>query len=172
MQQKTDLLRFPQRPPAVPGAEEPAQGQLPACKLLMVWHVMSSVGSQPLSRTGAAELPSAHQAAQPLGAAHCGVVAQLVFPEMHPRGEIRSQGKGAGTFLAAHRRCQGSARNWAPQPSPSTTKETRSQTWALLRCPQTPEAAAAASQTFVCKLCGRDTLRWHFPPALFYTIRY
>lgn len=43
-----------------------------------------------------------------------------------------------------------------------------------LRCatlPPTPEAAAAALQTFVCKLRGRDTLRWHFPPALFYTIR-
>lgn len=37
--------------------------------------------------------------------------------------------------------------------------------------PPTP-GAAAPLQTFVCKRCGRDALPWHFPPALFYTIRY
>lgn len=60
------------------------------------------------------EQPSSQHAqpALPFQATHCSIVAWLVFPEMHPRGAIRSPGKGAGTFLAVQRSCRGSARNW------------------------------------------------------------
>lgn len=123
---------------------------------------------------GAAELPATYQAALPFGAAHCSIVAQLVFPEMLPRGEIRSQGKGAGTFLAAQRSCQAMPETGAAagHHSPARGKPSRQAPEPGLCLPAPTPGAAAPLQTFVCKPRSRDALPWHFPPALFYTIRY
>lgn len=137
---KGTCFAFPRCPAGTHGAEEPAQAALSlqrrarehtwsrlcawtrlgsSCSSHVAWHAPSWVRSQPIPQQGPAgswgwssRAPNTQQPALPFGAAHCSIVARLVFPEMHPRGAIRSQGKGARTFLATHRSCRGSARSW------------------------------------------------------------